>query len=252
MDNLEINYEIKQPDESISDFVESFWFIKNNSSKDKEIVIMPDGRVDFTISRSSKDNFRIVRSGLETYPQTVTLQANTIIFAISFKLLSIEYIFHDSIANIIDDATYLPVNFWNFKEEDLNDFNSFCKKSISKIKEHLPEKIDNRKEKLFKLIYDNNGEISIKELSEEVSWSERQINRYFNQRFGISLKKYNKILRFKASFEHIKKGKLFPQQNFTDQSHFIKEVKKLAGVSPKELKKNENDRFIQFSVIPLK
>lgn len=31
MDKLEINYEIIQPDESISDFVESFWFIKNKT-----------------------------------------------------------------------------------------------------------------------------------------------------------------------------------------------------------------------------
>ncbi len=31
MDNLDINYEIIQPDKSISDFVESFWFIKNKT-----------------------------------------------------------------------------------------------------------------------------------------------------------------------------------------------------------------------------
>ncbi|WP_435523659.1 hypothetical protein [Chryseobacterium indoltheticum] len=34
----------------------------------------------------------------------------------------------------------------------------------------------------------------------------------------------------------------------TDQSHFIKEIKQLSGVSPKELHKSENDRFLQFLV----
>lgn len=78
------------------------------------------------------------------------------------------------------------------------------------------------------------------------------MNRYFNQTFGLSLKAYCNILRFRASIEHIKQGKLFPELNFSDQAHFIKEVKKLSGVVPKELSKNENDRFIQLSTLTKK
>jgi AraC-like DNA-binding protein len=89
----------------------------------------------------------------------------------------------------------------------------------------------------------------VKELSEKVYWSSRQINRYFNQQFGVSLKAYCNILRFSASFKHISEGKLFPGQNFTDQNHFIKETKKYAGVTPKELSKNKNDRFIDITAI---
>jgi AraC-like DNA-binding protein len=112
----------------------------------------------------------------------------------------------------------------------------------------VPKEIDERKRFLFELILAANGEISIKELSEKVLWSERQINRYFNQQFGLSTKAYCNILRFQASLQHIQEGTLFPQLNFTDQSHFIKEIKKLSGVSPKELFKNQNDRFLQFLV----
>ncbi|MCH5686581.1 AraC family transcriptional regulator [Niabella sp. W65] len=100
-------------------------------------------------------------------------------------------------------------------------------------------------------MYSTKGDISVKALSEKVYWSSRQINRYFNDRFGLSVKNYCSILRFRASFEHIKEGKLFPQQNFADQSHFIREVKKRSGVSPKELKRNQNGRFIQFSALGL-
>jgi len=82
-----------------------------------------------------------------------------------------------------------------------------------------------------------------------VYWSSRQINRYFNQQFGISLKAYCNILRFGASFKHISEGKLFPEQNFTDQNHFIKEIKKYAGVTPKELSKNKNERFVNITAI---
>lgn len=80
-------------------------------------------------------------------------------------------------------------------------------------------------------------------------WSSRQINRYFNQQFGISLKTYCNILRFGSSFKPISEGILFPEQNFTDQNHFIKEIKKYSGVTPKELSRNKDNRFMDIAAI---
>ena len=91
--------------------------------------------------------------------------------------------------------------------------------------------------------------MSVQELSENVFWSARQINRYFNQQFGISLKAYCNILRFGSSFKDISEGRLFPEENFTDQNHFIKEIKKYSGVTPKELSKNKDDRFMDIVAI---
>jgi AraC-like DNA-binding protein len=244
-----LDFQLLKPNKSLAEFVESFWVLRNLSDSDKEIVVLPDGRMDLTFSQSGTDPFHIVRSGIETYPHQVILKAGTVMFAVSFKLLAVEYIFHSPIANLLDYAEHLPTDFWDFSANDLKDFNRFCQKASKKIESLLPQEIDPRKQKLFNLIYASKGEITVKEVSEKVSWSSRQINRYFNDQFGVSLKSYCKILRFRASFQHIKEGKLFPQQNFADQSHFIKEVKKLAGVSPKELKQNRNDRFIQFSAL---
>lgn len=170
-------------------------------------------------------------------------------FAVSFKLLAIEYIFHDSIARLLNYAEQLPANFWNFEASDLFDFDHFCEKATAAVESKLPHEVDARKQKLFELLYQTKGDMSVKEIAGQAFWSSRQINRYFNEHFGISLKTYCSILRFRASFPHIKAGKLFPQQDFADQSHFIKEVKKLSGVSPKELQRNKDDRFIQFSAL---
>ncbi|WP_333662983.1 AraC family transcriptional regulator [Chishuiella changwenlii] len=244
-----IAYKTIQPDNAIKAFVENFWCLHNNSDEDKEMIILPDGRVDLTLFKADAESLQIIRSGIETYPDRVILKAHTLIFSISFKLTAVEYIFKDSIAEYLDYAEFLPHDYWSFNENDLKDFDSFCLKASNKIKELLPKDVDNRKQKLFDLIYATNGAITVQEISEKVSWSARQINRYFNQRFGISLKTYCKIIRFRSSFQHIKDGKLFPEENFSDQSHFIKEVKKLSGVSPKDLKINKNDRFIQFSTL---
>ncbi len=245
-------YKNIKPDKSIDDFVESFWMLDNQSEFDKEIVVLPDGRIDLFISYSNIEPFHITLIGLETAPSQVQFPAKTKTFAISFKLLAIEYVLKTSIADLINDAKILPSNFWGFTQNDLNNFDEFCSKSTTKIRELVNIKVDERKLQLFNLIYGTKGSATVKELSEKVFWTSRQINRYFNQRFGMSLKTYCSILRFRASFQHIKKGKLFPEMNFTDQSHFIKEVKKLAGVIPKELSKNKNDRFIQFSTLPTK
>lgn len=244
----DFEYKLIQPEEPLSDFVESFWMLHNPSDSDKEIVVLPDGRIDLILSQSPSGPFRITLSGLETYPEQAVLTAKTVLFAISFKLPATEYILHNSISNLLNYAEQLPDGFWNFNADDLQDFDLFCKKAFQKIRSLLPSEIDNRKQKLFDLIYSSKGSITVKELSQNVYWSSRQINRYFNQQFGLSLKAYCNILRFRASLEHLAQGKFFPS-DFTDQSHFIKEVKKFSGVSPKELKRNANGRFVQFSAL---
>lgn len=243
-------YQSQKPDSFLSDFVESFWML-DNPSENKEVILLPDGRIDLIFSQSIKEPFHIVLLGIGTHPEQVTIAEKTKIFAVSFNLLATEYILHQSISDLLNNAKILPNDFWDFTIDDLNDFEKFCEKISLRIKEKLStQKIDERKVKLFDLIYSSKGSSPVKELSEKVIWSERQINRYFNQQFGISLKSYLGILRFRASFQHIKEGKLFPEQNFSDQSHFIKEIKKLSGFLPKELNQNKNDRFIQFSVLP--
>ncbi|WP_172284141.1 DUF6597 domain-containing transcriptional factor [Chryseobacterium sp. PTM-20240506] len=243
-------YASQLPEPSLKDFVESFWML-DNPSETKETILLPDGRIDIILSQSSTMPFHIVLLGIGTHPEEIVIAEKSKTFAISFNLLATEYILHETVSDILDYAKNLPENFWGFTVDDMNDFNQFCKKATEKIASELSlRKIDERKRKLFDLIYSANGDISVKELSEKVIWSERQINRYFNQQYGISLKSYCGILRFRASFTHIKEGKLFPEQNFSDQSHFIKEIKRLSGFLPKELSQNKNDRFIQFSVLP--
>jgi AraC-like DNA-binding protein len=248
MDN-DLEYKIIRPGKPISDFVESFWFLHNRSASAKETIGLPDGLIDVLLFKSDKEPFRIVQLGGLTQNEQAALPANSLIFCISFKLPAVEYIFREPIANILNSGKNLPDDFWNFNANDLNDFELFCKKATGIIQSLLPKEMDERKRKLFELIYANNGAITVKELSEKVFWSSRQINRYFTKQFGLSLKAYCDILRFRASLEHIARGKLFPEEDFFDQTHFIKEIKKFSGVVPKELSKNKNDRFILLSAI---
>ena len=245
-----IAYQYKKPDQSLSDFVDVFWMLHNPTDSDKEVVVLPDGRIDLFFTESATEPFYIALLGIGTTPERSIIKANRTTFAISFKPLATEYLFKKSVSHLLNKGENLPDHFWSFSAMDLKDFDSFCQKATRQIKALLPSEIDSRKQKLFDLIYNSNGASSVAELSEKTFWSSRQINRYFNHQYGIGLKAYCNILRFRASFQQIKEGKLFPEQNFADQAHFIKEVKRLAGVNPKQLTQNQNDRFIQFSTLP--
>lgn len=245
----DIEYVQVKPEGDLNDFVESYWMLYNRSGVEKNVVGLPDGRIDLFFARTAMEPFSVMLIGIGTKPDYGAIPAGALMFAISFRLLAAEYILQMSLAQFVDKATNLPHNYWGFDEDILADFETFCKKASEKIQSLLPEEMDERKRRLFELIYASKGEMSVKELSEKVFWSSRQINRFFNQQFGISLKVYCSILRFRASLEHIAQGRLFPELNFTDQNHFIKEIKKFSGTIPKDLFKNKDDRFILLSAI---
>ena len=247
---IKLKYKIVQPEPDLSDFVERIYTLQNTTTADKEVVLIPDGRIDIFYILSDTEHSNATLIGLETQPTTATFPPNSTFIGVSLKLLSVEYVLHTKIANILNSGIKLPVHFWDITKADLIDFELFRKKISADIRKNISSKIDDRKQKLFNLVYQTNGALTVKEYAQNVFWTDRQINRYFNQTFGLSLKAFCNILRFKASFQHLKNGQLFPEQNFSDQAHFIREVKKMTKATPKELAKNENDRFIQFSTIP--
>lgn len=249
----DLAYQSIKPSQNLSDFVDSFWSMENKSDQTLETIGLPDGRIDLSLIKTAETPFQIRLLGLGTQQyEKGKIPANSLTFTISFKLPAIEYVFHESIATLLNSGKLLDNNFWNFNENDLEDFELFCAKASSKINSLLVKEVDNRKLKLFRLIYETKGDMTVKELSEKSNWSSRQINRYFTQYFGIPLKGFCSILRFRASLEHIAKGKLFPEENFSDQTHFIKEIKKISGSLPKELFQNKNDRFILLSALSSK
>jgi AraC-like DNA-binding protein len=239
-------YRDSKPQEDLADFVECFWLLENPGSEGKAIYVLPDGRIDLIFTLSP---FHGTLLGLGTACAPVTVPPKQRNFAVSFKPLALEFLFTNSVSHLVDSIQNLPEEFWEISAEDLSDFDDFCQKMTKKIRSFLPQKIDQRKRQLFHLIYTSGGEITVSELADQVHWSARQMNRYFQTRLGLPLKTYCNILRFRTSLQAIKTGQLYPNQKFTDQSHFIKEIKKHAGVPPKMLAQNPNDQYIHVTVL---
>ncbi len=242
-------YHSVKPETELAAFVESIGMFGNFSSTEKELVVLPDGRIDLFFMFTAEGGFQVLLMGLETSSEMRLVPAGMHAYAVSFTPLGLEYILDIPIADILNSAKVLPAGFWDNKPAWFENLETFNRHATQKIHSLLRSKVDERKRKLFELIYASQGELSVNEIADQIGWSSRQINRYFNAQFGLPLKAYCDILRFRKSLEHIAVGKLFPELDFTDQSHFIREIKKYAGALPKELSKNKNDRFILLSVL---
>ena len=122
-----------KPAPSLSLFVDSFWMLHNASDDDKKVIVLPDGKIDLFFSLSATEPFHVTLMGLGTQPDEATITAHMVIFAISFKLPATEYILHQQVAHLTDNVALLPLDFWGFCVDDLNDFDSFCKKAAQKL-----------------------------------------------------------------------------------------------------------------------
>lgn len=237
------------PDEAIRHFVHSFWYVENGTEQDIATTVLPNGMVDLSVTKVGEGAWRTLLRGVETQPNKITMAAGTRSFAIGFKLLAVEYVLDGQISTVLNSDKELTSDNWQFTEADLSSLEHFRTKATQQILSAAQAPIDSRKQQLFELIYASAGAMPVQELADKVYWSARQMNRYFNSRFGISLKAYCNVLRFGESMKGISEHKLYPQLDYTDQNHFIKVIKRYSGATPTELSKNEHGRFMNITTI---
>jgi AraC-like DNA-binding protein len=237
------------PQQALSDFVKCYWWFDNPASQPVNHTILPDGNFDLIVFFKNRQLEGIILTGLWTKPVDVSIDPLSQLFGIRFKPLAASHVFHRSLSTIRDSHDKLDTGFWSIDHLDFADLEKTAERlniflcSLVDNEQH----IDQRRCRLFQILEDTTGARSVEEYAQRAFLTSRQINRYFNSTFGLSLKAYCNILRCFASFEYIKDGRLFPEQAFYDQSHFIKELKKHTGSTPTNLYQNKNDRFLQLT-----
>lgn len=239
------------PNILLNDFVKNYWWFDNSTTQQLNFTILPDGCFDLIVSFDNYQQEAISLTGLWTKQVEVSIEPNKQLFGIRFKLLAVDYILQQNISSFCNSEQTQDNDFWQIDKTSFNNLESVTEKLNNLMLSILDSQkgIDIRKQNLFNLLYQTNGEQTVEYYSQQVLWSSRQINRYFNDRFGLPLKSYCKILKCFASYKHIKKGQLYPEHNYFDQSHFIKDLKKQTGSKPTELFENINDRFLQLTTM---
>jgi len=100
--------------------------------------------------------------------------------------------------------------------------------------------IDNIIKSAVDTILKTKGQISVTELSKENHIHRRQLVRKFSKMIGLSPKQLSKTIRLQSALKTLlnqKKSRLTDlayDNEYYDQSHFIKDFKEFTGLSPKE------------------
>lgn len=90
------------------------------------------------------------------------------------------------------------------------------------------------------LILKTNGTISINEIRDKLCVTERTLERHFLKETGVTAKQFAKIIQFSSAMQqmtetdYVNLTDIAYDNNFADQSHFIRSFKTYTGKTPKE------------------
>lgn len=106
----------------------------------------------------------------------------------------------------------------------------------------------------LKFIHEHQGCITTQDLLAHLHISQRQFERRFRQMVGVSPQFYLRVKRFNAALRLMQSGRfsrltdVAHTLNYHDQSHFIRDVKQLAGVTPRTLLQKVDARHLRHSI----
>lgn len=168
-------------------------------------------------------------------------------FEIKDKIISLEHIFNKE-SNLIEERLKEAKSI-NDKLNILNIFFTRIALKVLKGKEDLVTESVN-------FIRKSKGQISSNQLEKFTGYSQRHIERLFLDSVGISPKHFANILKLHNFLQQLKNKKsntnlieLDYQVGYSDQSHLIKEFKKITGFTPTSYQNNVNKLAINFVTI---
>ena len=98
------------------------------------------------------------------------------------------------------------------------------------------------------VISDSHGQVQVKEVARQSSYSERQLNRLFLAQIGMNIKDFARLTRFNYVLKHIQTSPCFfaalsQQAGYFDQAHFDKDFKAISCVTPQKYLKTMSDFY---------
>ncbi len=244
-------YQELDPSVELADYVHSYWTHQNRSDEPEMMKIFPDSFFKLVILVRDGELLNFFMTGLWTESKAFTIPPRASTFGCRLRVLAPEYLFDREIASVLNeilplDSSFLGLNDWDFA----TDFRTVVKRWEERLLGIKPnKKLAEHKVRFSRLLYKLEGGISAAEFAAQVQWSNRQISRYLNKYLGVSLKKYLNIQKCYKAYIQIREGRFFPEGDYFDQAHFVREIKKHTGETPRELYKRQHDRFIQLKNI---
>ncbi|MGF1708181.1 helix-turn-helix domain-containing protein [Enterovibrio baiacu] len=208
---------------------------------------MPDNCVDVIVNLRNADDIFIVTP--YSSARVFELQGPDAYFGIRFRLLGHKAIVSTPLEawDTLADDTRNPDVFPTRVIQAIQDstlfnlsFEQRCQHvSVSLLNASSQPSIDHRLMRFVR--YSHHHVSSNIDLSErtcsEFGLSARQLRRLTQQHFGLSPREFTRVMRFQHALNQLKKQPTNAgwQDSYYDQSHFIREFKRMAGTTPSDL-----------------
>ncbi len=98
------------------------------------------------------------------------------------------------------------------------------------------------------IILESGGQVSVKELSHNLYYSERHLGRIFDQYLGISVKSFSRLVRINKAMRLLKHPnhsvtQVYLTAGFYDMPHFIHEFKSICEITPQKYRDKMSDFY---------
>lgn len=267
---MPVRFSEYRPSRELSAYVQAYYTgdLNLHTERDFTQLVVPNGCVELII-HLTHDHCELVKTGawrrspeftligLQTEAYSVRFQSLVQIFGIRFNPEGLYKIF--GVPPALFTAT-----FQDGKDVLGNAFHDYCaqlreardlEQRIQLTEGFLSDRLMNVRPDYdyvghaSQTIRKHRGLITLDELTNHVPISPRQLQRAFKSKFGITAKEYMRLSRLNAVQRYLQISTdvsltdLSYQNGFSDQSHFIREYKRMTSTNPRSfLKKRE--RFI--------
>lgn len=98
------------------------------------------------------------------------------------------------------------------------------------------------------MIVHSGGTRSVRELSEDVFYSQRHLGRIFDEYLGVNIKSFSRLVRVNRAIRLLQRRdysftQVFMKTGFYDMPHFINDFKAICGITPQEYRDNMSDFY---------
>ena len=255
-----MNPKIFEPNSDLSDFVKCYWTLESSYDKTPQRnTIIPDGTMKLIFhygdlywhhpeNAKSFLQPKCFLIGQLTKPYVVEPVGQTGTFVIRFHPNGFLHFTNISAKEMENKPVKLNILFGEKGEKLEHDIlNAKSTRKRIEIAESFllkllksKEVIDRVVKSTIDLISENQGKLSVNELSKKHNINRRVLTRKFSSTIGLSPKQFSKIIRLQSTLklllekENTRLTDLAYENEYFDQAHFIKDFKEFTGITPKE------------------
>lgn len=259
---MHMNYKVFSPPEILRPFVKYFWALDcDTGGTVSTLRAFPDGcpgvimiQSESAVCDSRKNKLPdIYLHGQAIKASELTYSGKLTAIGVSFQPHALRSVFginaNELTSTGIDLTSVQTKKDRHFSEQLI--YGETIEGKIKILSDYLIHQHQNNKTPADELveyataqILGSKGCIPLKELQQKLQLSERSLERKFNQVIGISPKLFSRISRFQESLYQLRAGKydklsdVAYENEYFDQSYFIRVFKEFTGFSPLQFKKN--------------